>query len=521
MLLRIFFYFIVFFIFALGNWINYFFGSPSFEQIIYHLQFGVEGITSADISVISSFSRWCILLPLLYGLLLAFAEKFFVNTQNDHFNKLTDFYNIKIKPIIDKIFNKASTILSFTFRTKIFHIIILSYSLFFLANKVSFFQYLEHMKSGTEDFFANNYIDPQNVEIKSNKKPKNLVLIYVESLENTFADEEIFGENLLSEISPEKIGGQSFEQYSTPPTAGWTTGAIVTTQCSIPLKTLPLSDKGGGNSFKARTSALNTNRNFMPGAICLGDILEKNGYTNIFINGPDLNFAGIGPFFRSHGYEQVLGSQEMLSNGILKEKTDSWSGGLHDQELLELAQSIVTQQENGKKPYNLTILTVDTHSPDGTASPKCPTTNSIILANAVKCTSASIAKFVNFMKEKGYLKNTEVVILGDHLFMANPEQMTKYFYKNREVFNRFISQKNIDIMNRKQILHFDLLPTILYSLGFSFPDNKLGLGFSGFGPLSKDYPSNRLDKYNKFLLYFSKKYTELWNPSKTSTYFKD
>ena len=46
-------YFLAFFLIATGSWVFRYFGSPSFEQILYHFQFGVEGVAHADQEVLN------------------------------------------------------------------------------------------------------------------------------------------------------------------------------------------------------------------------------------------------------------------------------------------------------------------------------------------------------------------------------------------------------------------------------------------------------------------------------------
>ena len=89
------------------------------------------------------------------------------------------------------------------------------------------------------------------------------------------------------------------------------------------------------------------------------------------------------------------------------------------------------------------------------------------------------------MKKSGYLKNTNVVILGDHLFMASSrKQKSLHFANERYIFNRFFTEDKL-VKNRDEMLSFDMFPTILYSLGFSFERGQLGLGYSGYGEFNR------------------------------------
>ena len=115
------------------------------------------------------------------------------------------------------------------------------------------------------------------------------------------------------------------------------------------------------------------------------------------------------------------------------------------------------------------------------------------------------------MKRKGYLKNTVVVILGDHLAMQVPVYKELESSKHRTIFNRFVTPNKL-AKNRDNIYHFSIFPTILYSLGFRFPENRLGLGASGFGSIDEGYeiPSIDRDSFNELLARSSERYRELW-----------
>ncbi len=129
----------------------------------------------------------------------------------------------------------------------------------------------------------------------------------------------------------------------------------------------------------------------------------------------------------------------------------------------------------------------------------------------VSCTAEQITDFLNYMKRKGYLKNTVVVILGDHLAMQVPVYEKLDSSKNRTIFNRFITP-NIMTKNRDDLYHFSMFPTILYTLGFKFDQNRLGLGISGFGDIEEGYEIPMMDQstFSELLSKSSQRYRELW-----------
>lgn len=453
-----------------GFWISYTFDKPSFEQILFYFQFGITGMIDSDIGFIINYLIFCFVTPLILTIVYYKFDNILLTL-----NRINRFLRLDWKnPYL---------------------ILVIALGIF--TYKIGLPNHLKK-RFTNEDYFSNNYINPNQVEIKNISKPKNLILIYVESLENTFSDSNIFGQNLLEAIDISNVGGQSFGNYNQIESAHWTTAGIVATQCGMPLR--PIISQLT-NVYKAKT--------FLPNAVCLGDVLKQNKYQSIFINGMNVDFAGINIFLHSHGYDEVYGKEEILAKGFKPKKMESFSEGINDQDLFDYAKTIIDQKEEGNTPYNLTILTLDTHSPDGYPSSKCNIKANSSLSKAVLCTAEGLADLINYIKNKGYLKNTNIVIIGDHLFMADGQKKKTIFFKNRTIFNRFIFNEPL-IMNRDEIIPFDLFPTILYSLGFDTEDGKLGLGYNGFGN-AKNLPDNdRVSILDKKLLNYSKGYLELW-----------
>lgn len=130
----------------------------------------------------------------------------------------------------------------------------------------------------------------------------------------------------------------------------------------------------------------------------------------------------------------------------------------------------------------------------------------------VECTAEEIAEFVRFVKDNGYLDNTNIVILGDHLARKNPATDTLASQPERHVFNTFISADPLP-KNREEILHFDLFPTILEFTGFDVRGNRLGLGYGAFNQHAHLPPATRFDEMQQSLLNSSEAYLALWQPS--------
>ena len=68
-------YLLGFFVFCLIYWIDDNFGEPSIEQMLYHLQFGAEGLVDTDAGILKAFVRFCLWLPPLLAIAAVLLEK--------------------------------------------------------------------------------------------------------------------------------------------------------------------------------------------------------------------------------------------------------------------------------------------------------------------------------------------------------------------------------------------------------------------------------------------------------------
>ena len=73
---------------------------------------------------------------------------------------------------------------------------------------------------------------------------------------------------------------------------------------------------------------------FIPLAKCMGDILNEENYNLHYIGGSDLDFAGKGNFYRTHGFNSVEGWYELEDKLNNKNYRSPW--GVYDDELFEL-----------------------------------------------------------------------------------------------------------------------------------------------------------------------------------------
>ena len=102
------------------------------------------------------------------------------------------------------------------------------------------------------------------------------------------------------------------------------------------------------------------------------------------------------------------------------------------------------------------------------------------------------------MEKEGILKNTTLVILGDHLAHKKYDFINKDFH-DRNLYFKINTNKNF---TRKLMNHFDVAPTILDELGILPKDNpRFGFGVSLFNnDVNSSYDRHYKSVMNKNIL---------------------
>lgn len=459
-------------LFCLDYWINRYFGRPDLDQIVYHLQFGAQGLAASDPLIVRRFVRWTVWIPLALLALVLLADRWAGARRS-------------------RVVRKARSMLPAA--------ALLSASVLWLV-QLSVLDYLA--SSLGPDYFSTHYVDPSMVAVRADK-PKNLILIYVESLETGYADRKVFGDDLIAPLTD--LDADRFKTYAQVPGTSWTIAAIVATQCALPLKRITVYDENKQGELVP---------SFLPNATCLSDILAGHGYRNAFMGGASAGFAGKGRFLRTHHYHEVYGKEDWQRQGVPSDRMNGW--GLFDDDLFSRARSKLDRLHASGQPFNLTLLTVDTHEPAGHLSPGCARRGHTGFAGVVRCSAGAVAEFVRFVRERGYLLDTNIVILGDHIARRNPLSDTLERVPERTLFNAFVGA-NAPARNREQLLHFDLLPTILEFNGFTVGGGRLGLGYSGFNQHSAAPEPGRLAAMRASVLNPSEAYRALWTARSPSS----
>ena len=297
------------------------------------------------------------------------------------------------------------------------------------------------------------------------KQPTNLVFLFAEGLEDTFGDAVLFGSDTTPRLTALTKQGLRFTNMRQVSRTGWTTGAFIAAQCA-----LPLGPAAHGTSlfhpfdFDAR----------MPDASCLGDLLVALGYRTVYMGGAGLAFGGKGAFLDAHGYEERHGLETLRPQLADPNYVSGW--GIFDDSLFALALDKLIELEQGDAPYLLTLLTLDTHSPDGFPSASCgkPDPNAGKLF-VVRCADRLIADFIAAVRNR--YPQTLIVLFSDHLIpvdSALSHKLSPFAPRRRLRFVAWGPDVAAGTLARRGT-HFDVVPTVLDLLGVPNPgEHNLG-----------------------------------------------
>ncbi len=343
------------------------------------------------------------------------------------------------------------------------------------------------------DMIETTYADPREVEVTFPEKKRNLIHIYLESMENSFLSTDLGGymdTNLMPELTELSYEGVVFshndQKFGGPQQATgtqWSIASMVNQCTGLPMKT-----PDGANCY-------GTKDNFLPGAWTLYDMLKEQGYEQTVMFGADADFGGLRYLFESHGDVKVFDVQYARANGYVPEDYDVW-WGYEDDKLYEFAKEEITRLYETGKPFNFTMETADTHRPNGYLSPNAPTPYDKQYANVIAYSSGEAVKLIKWIQKQPFYDNTTVVVIGDHLSMDTEffKNFDKDYFRNQYnlILNPIQGVNSVtnDICTNRRYANFDLFPTILSSLGVEIEGDRLGVGtdlFSGRKTIIEEY----------------------------------
>ena len=464
-----------FILYNLGNWVLDTWGLLSIDEIIFHLKVPLDG-TNSDV-VLDGINA-CVPLAVLVLFLSIFL---IIGLRNKHGKCMIALFLVAV--IACGSVGRAA---------------------YEVYDELDVKEYLVSQKKESH-FIEQNYVDPRTTKITFPDKKRNLIYIYLESMESTFASKGDGGGldfNCIPELTTlaeentnfsnsDKLGG-GYPAYG----GTWTMAGIFSQTSGIPIKNSEQTDDV--NATLAEQSS------FSSQARNLEDILADEGYNQCFMIGSDATFGGRRAYFESHGKGQteICDYNTAKENGQIPEDYYVW-WGYEDQKLFANAQEKLTELSSKDEPFNFTMLTVDTHFEDGYVCEQCQNEfGDNQYANVMACSSRQVDAFVKWIQQQPFYENTTIVISGDHLTMDSDFCNDVSEDYERSVYNVFINlpeglDTSFEKTHNREFATLDMFPTTLAAMGVTIEGDRLALGvnlFSDEQTLTEQYGRKGLDK---------------------------
>ena len=440
-------------LFAVERWLFTTWAALSADEILYHLSVSLEGTETSTI--------WKFVLGYLPFALLAIAAMLAVLH-----------YGSRGKGRVPLITSLGVLAVSLG---------LAGFALYDAGRKVNIAAYLPSSLTGEEDFIGKQYVDPNSVELVFPEQRRNLIYLFLESVEMTYADEGsggAFERNAIPELTQIAQENEDFSGQDNHlnggivfPGTDWTMGGLFAQTSGTPLK-IPMAGE-----------QLATFDELFPRMTVLGDILKREGYHQEFVLGSDVKFGGRNSYFIPHGsydiYDYVWAQQ---SGYIPSDYKVFW--GFEDEKLFDLLKARLTELSQASEPFNVTALTVDTHFEDGYVCRLCRNEfGDNQYANVMACSSRQVADFVKWVQKQDFYANTTIVICGDHTTMDHDFCENVPADYQRRTYTAIINgaAEAADPARTRSYATFDLFPTTLAAMGVTIPGDRLGLGTNLYG----------------------------------------
>ena len=384
-------------------------------------------------------------------------------------------------------------------RIKYYSGFILLGSLIFTLYAIGVFEYEINLFKQTK-IYDKYYVDGNGVDITFPDKKQNLIFIYMESMETTNASINNGGAQKVSYIPNLENYALKYDNFS----SGEKIGGFVPVSGTTYTLAGMISQNSGVN-FKLPINIMDKNMVKMNGVYALGDVLVDNGYKNYLMMGSQAIFASRDKYFKNHGNYEIFDYTYAINNELIPKDYLVW-WGYEDNKLFEFAKNKLKDISKEEQPFNLTLLTADTHFTDGYLDSECDTPFDKKYANVMHCSDKMINNFITWVMEQDFYKNTTIVLVGDHLTMQSSfyDDIDKNY--TRSVYNVFINSRvKSDTTKNRMFSSMDIYPTTLASLGVKIDGDRLGLGTNMYSnkktlmeELGYKYVSNELKKRSSF-----------------------
>ena len=309
------------------------------------------------------------------------------------------------------------------------------------------------------------YVDPAAVELTAPEEKRNLIFVWLESMETTYGEKympnmtRIAWENTHFSGENGAESGMHSVQYSR-----WTFGALFTASSATPYAY-------NANATKRWNASIAPNTPF------LWEVLKQNGYSTEYVLGSDANFATTDLIFMAHGIDEIYDWNTMQGVDVPEGYRYGW--GVEDYILYEVAEREILKQAESGEPFCVMLSTIDTHQP-GYLCSECGDEYPTNIENIIACADRQVNEFIEWCKAQDFYENTVIALVGDHPRMD--QQLVKGVdYYDRTLYHAIINPATEAVNTENRIVTLlDMYPTVLGALGYSIEGDRIGFGTNLF-----------------------------------------
>ncbi|WP_394513701.1 sulfatase-like hydrolase/transferase [Roseateles sp. DXS20W] len=334
------------------------------------------------------------------------------------------------------------------------------------------------------DYLARHYVDPGNVGWQAPAVRPDVLVVFVESLDEAYTHPRAGRAPLLPQLTRLQDDAQTLGRLHNLSGASWTLGGLFSALCGVPLQPVGVISR----------HAYDYAAHFYAGGHCLTDVLAGQGWQVSFYGGASLKFAGKGRFLQEHGVTRRFGAEQWRAAGV---PVPARGWGLLDGGLAEQAWADMQRPRAPGEARASLLLTVDTHGPAGARDPACDA-GSVrpadededdvpveLMRGSLRCTDRVVASLVQRFVAQRDGRPKVVWIMGDHLSPAPLlDADLQPAAGGRTVFHA-LARYDADGRRlpgddqRREFTHVDVLPTLAEAIGLRWaPQHRLGLGVS-------------------------------------------
>lgn len=223
-------------------------------------------------------------------------------------------------------------------------------------------------------------------------RPKNLVIILEESLGADYVG-KLGGLDITPNLDALAEQGIWFEQmYATGTRSVQGIEAVISGFLPTPMRSVV---KLGGSQ-----------RNFFT----IAELLSRQNYATSFIYGGEAHFDNMKRFFSNNGFDTIIDKKNYQNPKFYG------SRGVSDEDLLDKANEVFTQQHADGKPFFSLVFTSSNHSPfdfpDGRIELVEEPKHTVL--NAVKYADYALGEYFKKARQSEYWKDTVFLVIADH-----------------------------------------------------------------------------------------------------------